>query len=116
MTNEKQYHSVKEFWPFYLRQHASRGCRVLHYIGTTLVFVFLASALYMQNYWLLLCMPVAGYFFAWVGHFGIEHNKPATFQYPLYSLVCDFMMYFRFLSGTLKQPLQDAGVLPPAKL
>jgi hypothetical protein len=23
---------------------------------------------------------VQGYFFAWIGHFFVEHNKPATFK------------------------------------
>ena len=34
------------------------------------------------------------YGFAWVGHFYFEHNKPATFIYPLYSLIGDFKLWY----------------------
>jgi len=46
-------------------------------------------------------VPVAGYGFAWVGHFGFEHNKPATFQYPIYSLMGDWVMYWQVLTGKI---------------
>ncbi|CAE7887251.1 unnamed protein product [Symbiodinium sp. KB8] len=42
---------------------------------------------------LALMVPLCGYFFAWLGHFGFEHNKPATFIYPTYSLMSDFRMF-----------------------
>lgn len=41
---------------------------------------------------------VVGYLFAWVGHFWFEHNRPATFIYPTYSLICDFVMWFQTVS------------------
>ncbi|MFL6648858.1 MAG: Mpo1-like protein, partial [Sulfurifustaceae bacterium] len=53
-------------------------------------------------YWLLLVLPFAGYGFAWVGHFGFEKNKPATFEYPFYSLACDFVMFRDMLIGRIK--------------
>jgi len=53
-------------------------------------------------------LPVIGYGFAWVGHFGFEHNKPATFQYPFYSLMGDWVMLKDFLTGNIEQKLQDA--------
>ncbi|MCB1321635.1 MAG: DUF962 domain-containing protein [Leptospiraceae bacterium] len=111
MATERRFQSLKEFFPYYLQEHSARGCRVLHYIGSTLVLAVIGLSVYLQNYWLLFLMPVAGYGFAWVGHFFIEKNKPATFKYPLYSLISDWIMYFRFLTGTLKRPLIEAGVL-----
>lgn len=49
----------------------------------------------------LLLGVVAAYAFAWVGHFLIEHNRPATFTYPLWSLAGDFKMYSWMLRGKL---------------
>jgi len=46
-------------------------------------------------------VPVAGYGFAWLGHFGFEHNKPATFEYPLYSLMGDWVMYWQVITGKI---------------
>jgi hypothetical protein len=48
---------------------------------------------------LLWAMPVAGYSFAWVGHFFFEKNRPATFQHPFYSLLGDFVMYRDMVLG-----------------
>jgi hypothetical protein len=96
------YASVAEFYPFYLSQHESRMNRRLHFIGTSLVIGLLVAALTRGNFWLLLAVPVAGYAFAWVGHFAVEKNKPATFKYPFYSLACDFVMYKDMLLGRIK--------------
>lgn len=54
-----------------------------------------------QQWWLLLAVPVVGYGFAWVGHFRFEHNKPATFQHPWYSLMGDWVMFWQIVTGTL---------------
>lgn len=96
------YASVAEFYPFYLSQHESRTNRRLHFIGTTLVIALFVAAIVDANYWLLLAVPVAGYAFAWVGHFVFEKNKPATFKYPFYSLACDFVMYKDIWLGRIK--------------
>ena len=45
---------------------------------------------------------LAGYGFAWIGHFFFEHNRPATFQYPLYSLLGDWVMLADTLRGKLR--------------
>jgi len=98
---EQRIASYKEFYKFYLSEHANKTCRVLHVIGTTFVFVMLFTAIYTLDYRYFLMIPVVGYFFAWVGHFVFEKNKPATFKYPLWSLKSDFKMYFDILSGRL---------------
>ena len=99
---QKRITSFKEFYPYYLTEHQNFVCRVLHVTGTSLFFVFFIAALVTENYaWLWLC-PLMGYGFAWVGHFFFERNKPATFQYPLWSLASDFKLYFQILLGAQK--------------
>lgn len=93
--------TYREFWPYYLEEHSRPVTRGLHYAGTTLVFVALAAAIWTRNWWLLLLMPVAGYGFAWLAHFTVEKNRPATFTYPFWSLISDFRMYFVWLLGGL---------------
>jgi hypothetical protein len=93
------YRSFGDFYPFYLTEHSRSGTRRLHFTGTTLVLLTLAAALVSGRWPLLLLLPVFGYGFAWVGHFAVERNRPATFQYPLYSLAGDFRMYADMLRG-----------------
>lgn len=104
---EQQIRSFKEFYPFYLTQHQHKICRILHVIGTTLMLALLLTGVYHLKLVLLLYAPLAGYGFAWVGHFFFEKNKPATFKYPLWSLKADFIMYFDILSGKLSLDAKD---------
>lgn len=99
-----------DFWPYYLSEHARPLTRALHYVGTTLVVAIGVLLLASGNWWLLLAMPVAGYFFAWIAHFGVEKNRPATFTYPLWSLAADFRMWAMALTGRLGPELDRAGV------
>jgi hypothetical protein len=96
---DTKYNSLKEFYPYYLSEHQNPTSRKLHFVGTTLLFLILAAAIYLSNYWLLILIPVVGYGFAWVGHFFFEKNKPATFKYPFYSLASDFILFFDLLKG-----------------
>ena len=99
-----------EFWPFYLREHSKASTRALHYVGTSLV-VLIAIAAVVTGRWMgLIALPLAGYAFAWVAHFGVEKNRPATFTYPLWSLAADFRMWALWLTGRLGAELDKAGV------
>lgn len=100
--NNKSYQSFKEFYPFYLQEHQNTTCRRLHFVGSTLVLLTLLSILLSQAWIYLLVLPVLGYGFAWVGHFFYEKNKPATFQYPWYSFLGDWVMYKDILLGKIK--------------
>lgn len=96
------YANFAEFYPFYLGEHRNRTCRRLHFIGSTLVIAALVLAWWSgQLRWLWL-MPVAGYGFAWVGHYVFEKNRPATFKHPLYSFMGDWMMYGQMLTGKIR--------------
>lgn len=92
--------SFAEFWPYYVRQHAHRRTRLFHAIGSVLVLVIVGIALRV-SLWFLVGAPMIGYGFAWYSHFFIEHNKPATFGHPFYSLAADYRMLFLMLAGKM---------------
>lgn len=94
-----EFSSFRAFYPFYLSEHSNRNCRRMHFIGTSLVLVTLGYVIATgQLPWLWLAL-VFGYGFAWVGHFVFEKNRPATFRYPFYSFVGDWVMYVDILRG-----------------
>lgn len=93
------YASFAQFYPYYLSEHSQRLCRRMHFIGSSLVIaIVLLAALTAQWRWLWL-VPLAGYGFAWLGHYVYEKNRPATFKHPLYSLLGDWVMYGQMLRG-----------------
>jgi len=98
---KRTYRTFRDFYPFYLSEHSNRTCRRLHFAGTSVGLVCLVSALLTRNAWWLLVGLVAGYAFAWVGHFVFEKNRPATFTYPLWSLRADFVMWSKIIQGTM---------------
>lgn len=91
----------EEFYPFYLTQHADRSCRRAHFIGSSLALMCLVLAVATGRLWFLAAALVAGYGGAWTGHFFYEHNRPASFAQPLYSLRADWIMYWQMLTGKL---------------
>ncbi|MFN0256506.1 Mpo1-like protein [Pedobacter ureilyticus] len=97
--SEKKFKSLQEFYPFYLSEHQNTTSRVLHFIGTFLVIISLIGGLLFHDLRFIIAVPFLGYGFAWVGHFFFEKNKPATFQYPGYSLASDFMLFWDLLNG-----------------
>ena len=94
-----RYQSFSEFYPFYIHEHSNQTCRRIHVVGSALVIVVAVVALLTMNTWWLLGMPLIGYGFAWVGHFFFEKNKPATFKYPLWSLMGDWRMFYETVTG-----------------
>ena len=93
--------SFAEFWPYYVSQHSKAGTRALHLIGTTIglacAIFFIASG----KWWLFPLALIPGYGAAWIGHFFIERNKPATFEYPLWSFIGDYKMIWMMLTGRM---------------
>ena len=95
----ERFQSFAAFYPHYIHEHSNRTCRRIHVVGSALVLVVLAMAIMTRNAWWLLAMPLVGYGFAWVGHFFFEKSRPATFRYPLWSLMGDWRMFFETISG-----------------
>lgn len=98
----QKFTSFAEFFPFYLGEHTNPTCRVLHFIGTTIALALTIYALWSGHYALIALAIVQGYAWAWVGHFGFEKNKPASFKQPLYSFMGDWVMWFQLLTGKIK--------------
>jgi hypothetical protein len=96
---ETRYRTFKEFYPFYLQEHSNSTCRRLHFAGSTIVLLLVALVIVTGELALLWLLPLVGYGFAWVGHFFFEHNRPATFKYPLFSLLGDWVMFRDMLTG-----------------
>lgn len=105
----------ESFWPYYVSEHRDATCRRLHVVGTGLV---LASAVagVVASPWFFLGCPIAGYGFAWAGHFIFEKNRPATFTYPLWSLRADFRMFWMTLAGRMRAEIEKAEALYPARM
>jgi hypothetical protein len=99
--SDPRYQTFGDFHPFYLQEHANRLCRRMHFIGSTLVLLALLKLISTGNFWWLPAMPLFGYGCAWIGHFAFEKNRPATFTYPLYSLMGDWVMYRDMLTGKI---------------
>lgn len=99
MADTGRISSFRDFWPFYVREHSRPLTRRLHFIGTAGVIAALAAAAVTGRWALLALAPLSGYGFAWAAHFFVEHNRPATFTHPLYSLAADFVMFTRMLTG-----------------
>ncbi|GAA96714.1 uncharacterized protein L969DRAFT_54470 [Mixia osmundae IAM 14324] len=115
--NKTGYSSFNQFYPYYLGEHSLPITRRLHNVGTTISLAtharfwlsFLpalfpnAKQLERLNLsfprWKLFAAGIfSGYFFAWVSHFFIEKNRPATFKAPVYSLMGDMKLWWEVVT------------------
>lgn len=106
----KGFQNFAEFWPYYLGEHAKPTTRALHFMGTGAGLLLTTAAFFSGQYSLLLVALLCGYGPAWIGHFFVEKNRPATFRHPLWSLVADFRMFFFFITGRLSAELDRHGI------
>ena len=98
----ERYKSFEDFYPYYIAEHDHKYTKLMHFIGTSISIYFLIKFILSFNFLFILYALLAGYGFAWIGHFFIEKNKPATFKYPFYSLKGDYKMYLEILQGKHK--------------
>ena len=100
-TTAQVFSSFREFYPYYLGEHANRTCRRLHYLGSTLALTCIVLFGISGNPWWILGGLLAGYACAWIGHFAFEKNRPATFKHPFYSFAGDWVMFADMLRGRI---------------
>ena len=106
----RKHATFTEFWPYYLQEHRRASTRGWHYVGTILAILTLLGIVILQK-WVFLPLPIfCGYLFSWLSHCFVERNKPATFSYPLWSIVADFKMLLYFLTGKMGEELENAGI------
>lgn len=106
---QQKFKSFADFWPFYLREHSRPATRALHAAGTIASLALLGALIVGHKWtWLPLAL-VVGYGAAWLAHFLIEHNRPATFQHPLWSFMGDYKMLALMLTGQLDAELARLG-------
>ena len=100
--DNRKFKSFSEFYPHYLSEHADPVNRRLHFFGTLLTIIVVLCVIITQVWIGLILVPILGYGFAWIGHYFVEKNKPATFTYPLYSLMGDWVMFKDIIAGKIK--------------
>ena len=108
-TVKREFASYADFYRFYLSEHLNPTCRKLHFAGTTLLLALTVVMVVTGQWWMGWLLPIAGYGFAWTGHFFFEKNRPATFKYPAWSFVSDFVMYWQLLTGKIPFEERNAG-------
>lgn len=103
---DQEFKSFDEFWPFYVKEHRKQSTRLFHFVGTTAAMACLAGGLLTKRRWLLAVAPFAGYGPAWISHFFIEKNRPATFKYPVWSLKADFVMWSKMIRFQMSEEVE----------
>jgi len=103
------FESFEDFWPFYLSEHRNPLNRALHFAGTTMALATVASSVVLGPQMIPAAL-VCGYGPAWVGHFFVEKNKPASFKHPLWSFRADFKMYGMMWRRRLGDELARHGI------
>ncbi len=99
---EKRYTNFKDFYPYYLSEHSHKTTKLLHFIGTSISLYFLFNFFRTFDFVYIILSLLSGYGLAWISHFFIEKNKPATFKYPFYSFIGDHLMFIEIIMGKHK--------------
>jgi hypothetical protein len=99
---KSRYRDLQEFWPDYVREHRRPLTRQLHFIGTTNLLIWVFLALMRRSPRRLAFAVASSYALAWIGHFFVERNLPATFRFPLKAGLCDLKMYLLTWKGAME--------------
>ena len=110
---DKRYSRFDDFWDHYLREHAAPQTRQMHFMATTASLSIAASGLLVGRYILLLLAVIVGYGIAWLSHFVVERNKPLTWEYPWFSLLAEFKLFFLMAAGRIDEDVARALSRPP---
>lgn len=90
----------------YVRAHSEKTTRLMHCMGTLLGWGILVAAIVKREWWWIALALVLPYALAWISHFFVEHNRPATFEHPLWSWLADQKMVGMMLVGRMEQEVK----------
>lgn len=93
--------SFASFWPEYVRAHSHPGTRAIHLAGTLAGWALVIAAIALRHWWWIVLALIVSYALAWISHFFVEHNRPATFEHPLFSWWADQKMVALMLAGKM---------------
>jgi hypothetical protein len=110
--SEKAIKTYEAFWPFYLGEHSLPTTRWWHFAGTTIAVLNLITGIVYMAPTYFISAVLSGYAFAWVSHFFIEKNRPATFTYPAWSFISDWRMWAMMATGRLNAELAKHNITP----
>src|SRR5690242_10345188 len=103
---QPRFRTLDEFWPYYVGEHRQPLTRTPHFIGNTNLLAWLLMAALRRSFRLAILGVITSYAFAWFGHFVIERNRPATFDYPVLSALADMRMYAKMWRGEMDAEVQ----------
>ena len=101
-----------EFWPVYVQAHSDGKTRLMHCVGTLAGWGILVAAVVTRHWWWIAAALVVPYALAWISHFFIEHNRPATFEHPLWSWWADQKMVGMMLVGRMNEEVRKVALRP----
>ena len=106
MAKTHDFETFNQFWPYYLSEHANPTTRLMHIVGTALALVFVILLTWFGDLRFLAAAAISGYGLAWISHLWVEHNRPATFRHPVWSLMGDFRMFALACTGRLETEVE----------
>lgn len=101
-----QPETFSDFWPVYVLAHRQPLTRGFHFVGTFAGWALVVAAIWRRQPWWLAAAIVVPYALAWISHFSVEHNRPATFGHPLWSWLADQRMIALMLVGRMNEEVR----------
>ncbi len=98
--------TFSDFWPVYVLAHRQPLTRGFHFVGSLAGWGLAVTAIWRGQPWWLAAALGVPYALAWISHFFVEHNRPATFGHPLWSWLADQKMVALMLAGRMNEEVR----------
>jgi hypothetical protein len=110
MKNQIKINSFHDFWPMYLRAHASAGSRALHFAGLALSVATAAALLSCGMVFFLVLAIVPAQLGAYLGHKLSPRHDDVAADHPDWAALADVKMFALAATGRLETELRKASV------